>query len=300
MNKKMLFPLLCLTGFNLLHADVILVQQKYRFYILNQNINIPNEIVTVGEIQQLVKKQLGYDLYIDIQDLSPNQKFVFKPGSYKLGNVLDKITEGIDSVIDVNDKRQYIKIEYPDYAYIDLPYDWNMMKAKKSFQNLFPYVHFYVAGNRLTAAGLSSDLAGLVPVMKAYQENAFKKQRFFINIYPYCTTVQNDFFIGRRKYEGSEQYKPLKSYTVTVMHGDKINISYGTMQVNLTYDRQDKTIYLYDLKIPIKDLSKIGFVFKLHKKRDRNIFENWFGEKKGSQCNDAIITIDPAGNTIAF
>ena len=240
-------------------------------------------------------------MYIKIQELKPDQKFVIGPGKFLIGDVISKITEGLSSVTAVDDKKQYIAIEYPDYAYIDLPFDWNMIKAKKSFEKLYPYVRFYIAGNRLTACGLDSDLAKLVPVFKAYQNNAFAKQRLFVNVYPYCTNIKNDFFLGKRKYEGSEQYKPLKSYTLTVMHGDKINVSYGNMQVNITYDKQDKAVYLYDMKIPFNDLSKIGFVFKLSKKHTQNFFTKIFeSDDEGSKCNDAIITIDPATNTLAF
>jgi hypothetical protein len=282
-------------------ASVSLESQEYRFGILNRQIHIPADLMTYGQILKFIQAATGYDIINKVEEIPFDKKFVGLSRYHILGDLLNEVLKGYDAVVDVDEVNHIIKIIYPETVYIDLPYGWPMEKVKSQFKQLFPYVNFYIEGNRLTAYGIPRDIAKLVPYFKTYQENAYKKDSFRVALYPYCTHVKKYVFLARRKYSGSEEFKPLKSLTASLGQNEKVAISYRDINVNITYDKADNIVRIGKYEIPISDLSKMGLAFRVFYKKDDDSFIDQTkkvlnfvlnGQKETAHCNDVIVVID--------
>jgi len=277
-------------------ASVHVADQEYRFGVLNQSIEVPEDVMTYGQVLKLIQKATGYNVVNKVDEIPMDKKFAGLKQYHIVGDLLNAVLRGYDAVVDVDKDDYIIKIIYPETIYIDLPYGWPMMRVKEQFKRLFPYVNFYIEGNRITAYGIPRDIAKLAPYFKTYQQNAYKKSSFRIALYPYCTNVKKYVFLARRKYYGSEQYKPIKFVNVSLGQGEKVAISYRDININITYDKADGIMDIGKFKVPVSDLSTIGLAFRINGMESPDTpggFINYLlNSKKPVECNDVIIVID--------
>jgi len=279
-----------------LYASVQIAQSEYRFGVLNHSIEVPKDIMTFEEVLKLIEKTTGYNIVNKVDEIPLDKKFVSLKRFHIIGDLLNYVLKGYDAVVDVDKEDYLIKIIYPENIYIDLPYGWPMFKVKEIFQRMFPYVNFYIEGNRLTAYGIPKDIAKLAPLFKKYQENAYKKTSFRVALYPYCTNVKKYTFLARRKYYGSEQFKPIKYVNVSLGQGEKVAISYKDININITYDKADGVMLIGKYTIPVNKLSTIGLAFKVNGLggvgNSSDFIDYLLNSKEPVKCNDVIVTID--------
>ena len=278
-------------------ASVQMSESDYRFGVLNRSIDVPKDLMTFKEILQLIEERTGYNVVNKVEEIPFNKKYV-ELSKYKIvGDLLNATLTGYDAIVDVDKTHYIIKITYPESIYINLPYGWNMEHLKKQFKQLSPYVDFTIQGNRLTAFGVPKDIAKLANYFKVYQDNAFKKDSFRVALYPYCTKIKKNVFVGRRKFYGSEEYKPMSQSTTSLGQGEKVAISYRkTLNINMTYNKSKEVIEIGKYSIPINKLSAMGIVFKAQgetQKRSGIMGYILNGKKSNNlKCNDIIIVID--------
>lgn len=275
---------------------VRIADQEYRFGVLNQSINVPSDIMTYKEVLMLVQKATGYNVVNKVDEIPMDKKFIGLQRYKIVGDLLNAVLKGYDAVIDVDKNDYIIKIIYPEVIYINLPYGWPMIRVKEEFKRLFPYVNFYIEGNRITAYGIPRDIAKLAPYFKIYQKNAYKKDTFRIALYPYCTNVKKYVFLARRKYYGSEQYKPIKYINTSLGQGEKVAIDYKDININITYDKADGTMDIGKYEIPLSDLSTVGLAFKIDGTESSDSLSGFINHllnsKQFVKCNDVIVVID--------
>ena len=277
-------------------ASVQLASTEYRFGVLNQSIEVPKDIMTFKEVLNLVQESTGYNVANKVDEIPLDKKYAGLKKYKVVGDLLNAVLEGYDAVVDVDKEDYIIKIIYPETIYIDLPYSWPMETTNEYFKRNFPYVNFYIEGNRITAYGIPRDIAKLVPVFKRYQENAYKKTSFRISLYPYCTNVKKYVFLARRKYYGSEQYKPIKYINVSLGQGEKVAISYRDVNINMTYDKADGIMRVGKFEIPLNVLFTTGVAFRVVSLDNPDIpgglINYLLNNKKPVKCDDVIITVD--------
>ena len=297
MTKKglMAFAGLFIASSNAFGA-VHIADQEYRFGVLNQSIEVPNDIMTYQEVLELIQKATGYNVVNKVDEIPMDKKFIGLKRYKIVGDLLNAVLQGYDAVIDVDKDDYIIKIIYPEVIYIDLPYGWPMMRVKEEFKKLFPYVNFYIEGNRITAYGIPRDIAKLAPYFKIYQENAYKKDTFRIALYPYCTNVKKYVFLARRKYYGSEQYNPIRYVNTSLGQGEKVAITYKDVNINITYDKADGVMDIGKFKVPLSELATVGLAFRINRIESPdtlNGFVNYLlNSKEPTKCDDVIIVID--------
>jgi len=277
-------------------AGVVLSTPNYRYEVLNEQINVPSGILTFKQVLNLIEAQTGYTIINKVDEIPMDKKYVALNRYKVVGDLLRAVLQGYDAIVDVDQKYHIIKIIYPEVIYIDLPYGWPMGDTQKEFQRLFPYVRFYIEGNRITAYGTPEDIAKLVPYFKNYQEKAYKKDEFRISLYPYCTSVKDYVFLARRKYYGSEQYKPIKAIDIKLGQDEKVAISYGNININITYNKALSYMQIGKYKIPLSKISTVGLAFRASgtgedKGEISSYLDRLFSKK---DCKDVILTIDRA------
>jgi len=290
---RYLLSVLLLMSF--MYGKVVEKHYEYRWDILNEEIKIDKEIITVGEFFNIVENQTGYRVKNRVEELDENKRFV-DLGSLKiLGRMFDEILSGVDAMVDVDVKNHLIEIVYPEHLYVELPYNWDMQQAKRYFEKLNPWVRVYVAGNRLEFYGLKRDIEEIADIVNQYVNKAFKKYEAIITIYPYCTNDRSMMFIGKRKYYGSEDRKPIKSMRSIIKHGDIINVCYKDFNMNFKVDIQNEEIVYEDIAIPFYKLYDLGFVFRVKDDRDSFIYHLL---NPDDRCDHVIVVIDISDNKI--
>ena len=268
-----------------LQADIVLKNQPFRFDILNQIIHMPKDTMKFNDILKTIEVQTNYNVYNFVSEIPDNRLYTDLQKFKRLGNLFNFLLAGYPALVKVDDAKYSISIVYPTEIYIDLPPNWDMVKAKQDFSRRFTYVKFYIAGNRLSAKGLKQDLVAVAKAFKAYQDKAFTKLNLSVEIYPYCTQTKDSIFLARRKAVGSEMHKSLYQFSTSVGQGDRIVIVYKKLNLNFIYDATKKTISNGKLVIPINKLNDIGVAISAPVKVKTGIFSS-------KKCSHIIITFN--------
>jgi hypothetical protein len=279
-----------------LHGNIKLLDLKYNEDILNQSLNLEKNIYTLEEISTEIYNKYRYRLINKIDELEMSQKFIELKDEKNIGQILDKILSDYDGAINVY--KSYIKLEYPISTFLDLPYNWDMIKLKRELESNFKKIRFYIAGNRITANGLKKDLVDVDTFFNYLKNFAYENKLVKISIYPYCTNLKRDNFIGKRKFINSENQKPLMVKKIQVNHGYITEVNHNqNINMNLFFDIQNNDIKYKNFSYPINSLDKIGFVFKVQK--NQNLIDDFFNilEDKNS-CTHEIVVFDFANDEL--
>jgi hypothetical protein len=275
--------------FSFVYGDISMTDNKYRFNILNEKLVVPNEVNSYADIANLIETQYGYRVITKVDEIDKEKKFVDLSKFTTIGEIFDNLLNGYDAVIDV--QKSKIMVVYPEHVYIDLPYGWDILKAKNAFERKFSNIRFYIAGNRISAYGLPYDLSAITPYLKEYLNYAYKKYHIYVRIYPYCTTEAGTEFIGKRKSTGSEEFSIIKQIDSKITHGDKINVSYENINMNFLVDVQNENVIYDGQSIPLSKFSEYGFVFKINGP-SQSMFDIGALSDKSKACSDVIVVLD--------
>lgn len=234
--------------------------REWEWDVLNEEISLPSGILRRKQILDYIEKATGYRVFVKVDELDLKKRFVDMNEFKTVGDVLSEILAGEDAVVDVKERRHLIKIVHPKYLYVDLPNGWDLAKTKKELERLFPDIPFYITGNRIVAYGTEKQMKKVAPVVKKLVQDAFAAYDLEISVYPYCTKDPDKFFLGKRKYYGSEEYGPVKRTFVRVRHGDRVAVSFGGLNLSFSFDAQNREISYGNMKIPFYALKSVGFV----------------------------------------
>lgn len=273
--------------------------REWEWDVLNEEINLPPGVMTRKEILDAIEKSTGYRVLVKVDELDLKKRFVDMNVFKTVGDVLSEILAGEDAIPEVDERKHVIKIVHPKYLYVDLPKGWDLPKTKKELERMFPEIPFYIAGSRIVAYGTEKDMRKVAPVVKKLVEDAFAVYDLEISVYPYCTSDPDKFFLGKRKYYGSEEYGPVKKTFVRVKHGDRVAVSFGGLNLSFVFDAQNREISYGDMKIPFYALKSVGFVVTPNDSSSlKRTLSGLFG---GGVCgNRYIITMEAIRNGLVI